>query len=131
MYGELSMKKIISTVNAPGAIGAYSQAIARDGLLFTSGQIPIDPETNQMVEGDFKEQVEIVLSNLKSIIEKGGYKIKDIVKTTVFLRDLSNFKVVNEMYKEFFIDNFPARSVVEVSALPLNAEIEIEAICAK
>ena len=125
------MKKVISTDKSPAAIGAYSQGIEKNGILYTSGQIPIDPLTNQLVSGNFSKQVQVVLGNIKSIVEEGGFTIEHIVKTTVFLKDLNNFKIVNEIYEEFFKNEFPARSAVEVSELPLNAEIEIEAICIK
>ena len=131
IYGIFSMKKIISTSNAPEAIGAYSQAIEKKETLFVSAQIPINPKTNQLVVDDFSKQVKMILQNIKSIIEEAGFVVKDIVKTTVFLKDLSNFKIVNEVYKDFFEAEFPARSAVQVSKLPLNAEVEIEAICIK
>ena len=128
---RIKMKKVISTDKSPAAIGAYSQGIEKNGILYTSGQIPIDPLTNQLVSGNFSKQVQVVLGNIKSIVEEGGFTIEHIVKTTVFLKDLNNFKIVNEIYEEFFKNEFPARSAVEVSELPLNAEIEIEAICIK
>ena len=125
------MKKIISTNKSPSAIGAYSQAVEKNGILYTSGQIPIDPSTGKLIAGDFSKQVQIVLRNLRTIIEEGGFTVDTIVKTTVFLKDLENFKTVNEIYKDFFKNDFPARSAVEVSRLPLNADIEIEAVCIK
>ncbi|OUW60906.1 MAG: hypothetical protein CBD58_03935 [bacterium TMED198] len=125
------MKKIVSTDKYPATIGAYSQGVEKNGILYTSGQIPIDPLTGKLITGDFSKQVQIVLSNLRIIIEEGGFTVDNIVKTTVFLKDLDNFKTVNEAYKEFFKNDFPARSAVEVSKLPLNADIEIEAVCIK
>jgi len=125
------MKKIVSTDKSPAAIGAYSQGVEKNGILYTSGQIPIDPLTGKLITGNFSKQVQIVLKNLRAIIEEGGFTADNIVKTTVFLKDLDNFKVVNEVYKEFFNNEFPARSAVEVSRLPLDADIEIEAVCIK
>ena len=125
------MKKIVSTDKSPLAIGAYSQGVEKNGILYTSGQIPIDPLTGRLITGNFSKQVQIVLKNLRTIIEEGGFTVDNIVKTTVFLKDLDNFKVVNEIYKEFFNNEFPARSAVEVSRLPLDADIEIEAVCIK
>ena len=125
------MKKIVSTDKSPAAIGAYSQGVKKNGILYTSGQIPIDPLTGKLITGNFSKQVQIVLKNLRAIIEEGGFTVDNIVKTTVFLKDLDNFKIVNEVYKEFFNNEFPARSAVEVSRLPLDADIEIEAVCIK
>ena len=125
------MKKIVSTDKSPAAIGPYSQGVEKNGILYTSGQIPIDPLTGKLITGNFSKQVQIVLKNLRAIIEEGGFTVDNIVKTTVFLKDLDNFKVVNEVYKEFFNNEFPARSAVEVSRLPLDADIEIEAVCIK
>ncbi len=125
------MKKIVSTDKSPAAIGPYSQGVEKNGILYTSGQIPIDPLTGKLITGNFSKQVQIVLNNLRTIIEEGGFTVDNIVKTTVFLKDLDNFKVVNEVYKEFFNNEFPARSAVEVSRLPLDADIEIEAVCIK
>ena len=125
------MKNIISTGKSPEAIGAYSQGVEKNGILYTSGQIPIDPLTKQLVSGNFSKQVQVVLENIKSIVEEGGFTIDEIVKTTVYLKNLDNFKIVNQVYGNFFKENFPARSAVEVSELPLNAEVEIEAVCIK
>ncbi|MEM0031171.1 MAG: RidA family protein [Desulfurococcaceae archaeon] len=122
------MKKIIYTSNAPRPIGPYSQGVCVNGLLFISGQIPIDPATNSLVEGDFKSKVERVLENVKAIVEAAGGKINDIVKVTVFLRDISKFQEFNEVYSKYFGENPPARSVIEVSNLPRNVDLEVEAV---
>jgi len=122
------MIKKIKTNNAPQAIGAYSQGIAVDQFVFTSGQIGIDPKSGLLISGNFKAEVVQTLNNVKSVIESGGSSIDNLVKLSVFVTDLSNFKLVNEVFADFFKGDYPARSVVEVSALPLNANIEIEAI---
>jgi len=122
---------IINSSNAPDAIGAYSQAINFKNLIFTSGQIPIDRKTNNIVSDIFKDQIIQVLYNLNEVLVSAGSNKKNIVKLTVYLTDLSNFKQLNEAFEHFFVDNFPARSVVEVSALPMNVKVEIDAICIK
>ena len=118
----------IKTKNAPKAIGAYSQGSIYENLVFTSGQIAIDPISGNLVTDDFSKEVEQVLENIKSVLEAGGSNLDNIIKLTVFITDMSNFKFVNEVFETFFIDEYPARSVVEVSGLPLNVNIEIEAI---
>ena len=122
------MIKKIKTNNAPQAIGAYSQGVAVDELVFTSGQIGINPDTGLLVTDNFTAEVTQVLNNVKSVLESGGSNIKNAIKLSVFVTDLSNFKLVNDAFVNFFNGEYPARSVVEVSALPLNANIEIEAI---
>ena len=121
-------KKIISTQNAPQAIGPYSQAINIRGITFTSGQIPLVPETGNLISENFEEQAIQTLENIKNIILARDKSIDDIVKLTVYLVDLSNFESLNNIFKEFFINSYPARSVIEVSKLPKNSQIEIEAI---
>ena len=123
------MKNIFSP-NAPKPIGPYSQAVEQNGFLFLSGQIPIDPKTGevQLFDGDIAKQTELVLKNLRSVLEAANKTPKNIVKTTIFLTDLKNFSIVNEVYAKFFGDHKPARSCVEVSALPKGAAIEIEAM---
>jgi 2-iminobutanoate/2-iminopropanoate deaminase len=121
-------KTSISTPKAPAAIGPYSQAIRSNGLLFISGQIPIDPESGELIKGDAGEQAERVLKNLQAILEAAGMGLEDVVKTTLYLKSLGNFEKVNSIYKRYFPNNPPARSTVEVSRLPKDAEIEIEAI---
>ena len=122
-------KKIVLTSGAPRPIGPYSQGIiTRPGLLFTAGQIPIDPETGELVQGDIQTQTRQVLENLKSVLEAAGASLRAVVKTTVFLKDLKDFVPLNEVYSEYFRDSPPARSAVEVVRLPRDAKIEIEAV---
>lgn len=121
-------KQIIATDNAPKAIGPYSQAVAVNGFLFTSGQLPIDPATGQLVAGPIEEQAHQVFKNLSAIAKKAGARLADAVKTTVFLSDINDFKSVNAVYDQYFTEPFPARSAFQVGALPLNAGIEVEAI---
>lgn len=122
------MKTIISTPKAPAAIGPYSQAVLVNGMLFTSGVIPIDPETNTLVEGGVEVQAKQAIGNLKNLIEASGSSMDKVVKTTVFIKDMNDFGKINEIYKEFFTSDFPARSCVEVARLPKDVLIEIEAI---
>jgi len=124
------MSRIISTENAPAAIGPYVQAVDLGNLVFTSGQIPINPKTGQVVD-DIAGQTRQSLSNVKSIVEAAGLQVADIIKTTVFVKDLNDFSTVNAAYEAFFKENnapFPARSCVEVARLPKDVQIEIEAI---
>ncbi len=125
------MKKIISTDKAPAAIGPYSQAVEVNGLVFTSGVIPIIPETGELVEGGIEKQAEQAIGNLKALIEASGAKIEDTIKTVVFIKDMNDFAKVNEIYSHFFTRDCPARSCVEVARLPKDVLIEIEAIVAK
>lgn len=122
------MKKIISTPKAPAAIGPYSQAVIAGGMLYTSGMIPIDPETNTLVQGDVCVQSRQAIGNLKNLVEASGSSMDKVVKTTVFIKNMEDFAQINEVYKEFFTDNFPSRSCVEVARLPKDVLIEIEAI---
>ena len=122
------MKTIISTPKAPAAIGPYSQAVLVNGMLFTSGVIPIDPETNTLVQGDVEAQARQAIGNLKNLIEESGSSMEKVVKTTVFIKDMNDFGKINDIYKEFFTSDFPARSCVEVARLPKDVLIEIEAI---
>ena len=121
-------KEIISTKNAPQAIGPYSQAVKAGKLMFISGQIPLDPDTGGLVSQSIEDQAKQVLENVKSICEAAGCSLDDIVKISIFLTDLSNFAVVNDMMKEYFSEPYPARATVEVSGLPLGVNVEIEAI---
>ena len=125
------MKKIISTPKAPAAIGPYSQAIEVNGLLFTSGVIPIVPSTGELVEGDIEAQAEQAIGNLAALIEAAGAKIEKTIKTTVFIKNMDVFTKVNEIYAKYFTTDFPARSCVEVARLPKDVLIEIEAIVEK
>ena len=118
----------IQTDLAPKAIGPYSQAIKAGGMVFTSGQIPLDPSTMQVVEGDIQKQTELVLNNLKAVLEAAGTSIDRVVKTTVFLADMNDFAAMNEVYASFFSSNKPARSTVQAARLPRDVSIEIEAI---
>lgn len=121
-------RKRILTHNAPPPIGPYSQAIVTDQLLFTAGQIALDPTTGEFVKGDIKAQTRQALKNIQAILEAGGASLLSVVKTTVFLKDMNEFSAMNEVYAEFFKDSAPARSTVEVSHLPRDAKVEIEAI---
>jgi len=120
-------KKVIVTKNAPKAIGPYSQAIKSENILFISGQIPINPATGE-ITGDIKIQTRQVLENLKSILVETGASTADVVKTTIFLKNLDDFSAVNEIYRDYFPNSAPARSTVEVSRIPRGSLIEIEAI---
>lgn len=122
------MKKVIKTPNAPAAIGPYSVGISTGNLIFTAGQIGLDPKTGQMVEGGVEAEARQALINLKAILEAGGSGLEKVVKTTVFLKDMADFAKVNAVYAEFFVENPPARSAVAVAALPKNALVEIEAV---
>lgn len=122
-------KEIVFTENAPKPIGPYSQGVLTPpGLLFAAGQIPIDPVTGELVQGDIKAQTRRVLENLKSVLEAGGASLSAVVKTTVFLKDLKDFAPMNEVYGEYFKESPPARSAVEVVRLPKDANVEIEAV---
>jgi 2-iminobutanoate/2-iminopropanoate deaminase len=125
------MKKVISTDKAPKAIGPYSQAININGMLFISGQIPINPATSQVVEGGIVEQTTRVLENIKAILDAAGYTLSDVVKTTCLLSDMSNFKPMNEVYASYFSIDPPARAAFAVKELPLGVLIEIESIAVK
>ena len=126
------MKNVISTTNAPAAIGPYSQAIDCGAFLITSGQVPFDPATGVIVEGGIEEQTRQSLNNVKAILEAAGLTMDNVVKTTVFLQNMGDFAAMNAMYAEFFTEGqYPARSAVEVAALPKGALVEIETICVK
>lgn len=122
------MKQVIHTDSAPAAIGPYSQAIQIGDLLFVSGQVPIDPSTGAIVEGDVKAQAQQSLNNLKAILNAAGTNMGAVVKTTVFLADMNDFAAMNEVYAQFFQEPYPARSAVQVARLPKDAKVEIEAI---
>jgi 2-iminobutanoate/2-iminopropanoate deaminase len=125
------MKKIFSTLKAPAAIGPYSQAVEMGNTLFISGQIPINPQTGKIVEGDISVQTDQVLKNIAAILDVSGYKFSDVVKSTCMLSDISNFKAMNEVYGRYYSENQPARSAFAVKDLPLGALIEIETIAIK
>ncbi|BEP17185.1 RidA family protein [Pyrofollis japonicus] len=121
-------KKIVYTDKAPKPVGPYSQGVVAGGWLFVAGQIPIDPETGKLVEGDFEAKVRRVLENVKAIVEAAGGSLRDVVKVTVYLRDISLFDRFNKVYSEYFSEEPPARVVVEVSNLPKGVDLEVEAI---
>lgn len=123
--------RFINTSDAPSAIGPYSQAVKVNNMLFVSGQIPIDPKTNELFKGDIEEQTALVLKNLKSIVNCADFEITDIAKVTIFISDMDNFGKINKIYENFFGLHKPARAVVEVSRLPKDVQIELEAICVK
>jgi 2-iminobutanoate/2-iminopropanoate deaminase len=125
------MKRIIETSGAPAAIGPYSQAVENKGMLFISGQIPIDPATGKIVEGDITAQTEQVFRNISSILSASGYSFGEVVKTTCMLSDMSDFKAMNEVYARFYTEKQPARATFAVKGLPMGALIEIETIAMK
>jgi len=121
-------KTIINTEQAPKAIGPYSQAVVSENLLFTSGQLPLDPSTGKIVDGSIEERTHMVLKNLQAIAKEAGTNLDKALKTTVYLTDISDFQAVNGVYAQYFNEPFPARSAFQVAALPLGANVEIEAI---
>ncbi len=125
------MKKVISTTNAPSAIGPYSQAVEVNGMVFISGQTPMDPATGQLVPGGVKEQATQCFKNIKAILTEAGLTTDNIVKTTVFLGDMSYFADMNEIYAKQFEGTFPARSAIAAKGLPLNCMVEIEVIAVR
>ncbi|MCD4694662.1 MAG: RidA family protein [Bacteroidales bacterium] len=125
------MKKIINTSNAPKAIGPYSQAVEANGMLFISGQVPIDPATGKIVEGEIKEQTEQVMKNIEAILLEAGYSFDDVIKSTCLLSDMENFAAMNEVYGKYYPSNPPARAAYGVVKLPLGVMIEIETIAYK
>ena len=121
-------KEVIVSKKAPKPVGPYSQAVKAGNFLFISGQLPINPATGEIIRGNFEEAVKIVLENVKSIVEEAGGTMDDIVKVTVYMKDLSLFSKFNEIYSQYFKDKYPARVVVEVSRIPKDADLEVEAI---
>ena len=126
--GAVTEKKLINSKNAPKAIGPYSQAIAANGFIFVSGQVPIDPATGKIVPGGIEKQAEQSLKNIRAILKTAGASMKHVVKATVFLADLNHYKRVNKIYAKFFSAPYPARAAVQVARLPLDVMIEIEVI---
>lgn len=124
------MKEVIATENAPKAIGPYSQAIRAGGFVFCSGQIALDPATNQLIQGDVAAQTERVLRNLSAVLEQAGASLEQVVKTTVFLKSMGDFAAMNEVYGRFFSQQPPARSTVEAARLPKDVLVEIDVIAA-
>ncbi|MBA3972674.1 MAG: reactive intermediate/imine deaminase [Candidatus Solibacter sp.] len=124
------MKQIVSTEFAPKAIGPYSQAVAWNGVVYLSGQIPLDPATGQLVEGGIAEQTVRVLDNLKAVLEAAGSDLAHVLKTTVFLKDMGEFGAMNEIYGRYFSENPPARATVEAARLPRDVRVEIECVAA-
>ena len=124
----MTIKKIISTLRAPAAIGPYSQAIRIGDFLYTSGQISLDPETMEMITGDIEVETEKVLKNIEAILKEDGLNLNNIIKTTVYLTDLSEFARMNQVYENFFTDTKPARACVQVAALPKGAKVEIDVV---
>lgn len=125
------MKTIISTDKAPQAIGPYSQAVEVNGMIYTSGMIPINPADGTLITGSVEEQADQALKNLKAIVEESGSSMEQVIKTTVFIKDMNDFAKINEVYARYFTDNYPSRSCVEVARLPKDVLIEIEAIAMK
>ncbi len=122
------MKKIINTAQAPNPVGPYNQAVVYNGLVFTAGQIALDPSTNQLVDGDIQTQTRRVLENLGAVLQAAGSDFTHVLKTTVFLQDMNDFAAMNAVYGEFFVTDPPARSAVEVRRLPKDVKVEIECI---
>ena len=122
-------RKIVITSKAPSPVGPYSQAIKHNNFMFTSGQIPLNPDTGLIVSEDFKDQVYQCLNNIKGILDEENLSLDSIVKLTVYVIDLNKFSKLNEVFEDFFIGNYPSRSAVEVSRLPKDSQVEIEAIC--
>ncbi len=120
--------ELLVTDKAPSAVGPYSQGVKAGNFVFSSGQLPINPENGQMLTGDIQEQTKQSLENVKAVLKAGGASLEDVVKVTVFVTDMGKFSLINEIYAQYFTNHKPARSLVEVSKLPLNGEIEIEAI---
>lgn len=129
--GGIRMKQIISTPKAPAAIGPYSQAIEVNGFIFTSGVIPINPATGELVTGTIEEQAEQAIHNLSVLLQEAGTSVDNVVKTTVFIKDMNDFSKINEVYATYFTKDYPVRSCVEVARLPKDVLIEIEAIAIK
>jgi 2-iminobutanoate/2-iminopropanoate deaminase len=125
------MKKIIRTTNAPAAIGPYSQAVEINGTLYISGQIPVDPKSGKLVQGDITIQTKQVFKNIEAILREAGYNFTDVVKSTCFLSNISDFKAMNEVYGQYYSENQPARAAFAVKDLPMGALIEIETIAVK
>jgi len=129
--GLKRMSKAVKTDKAPAAIGPYSQAIDTGTFIYTSGQIPVNPSTGEVVDGGIEQQTAQVLENLKNVLEAAGSSLSKVIKTTVFIKDMNNFSTMNEVYKSYFTEPYPARSCVEVARLPKDVLVEIEAVAQK
>ena len=127
----MTERNVIKTENAPSAVGTYSQGISTDNIIFTAGQIPLDPSTGEVIEGDFKTRVRRVLLNIDGILVEAGSSLSNALKLTVFMTDLSRFSELNEVFLEFYEEDPPARSALEVSKLPLGVDVEIECVAVK
>lgn len=125
------MKKIINTKNAPAPIGPYSQAVMVDNTLYTSGQIAINPATNELEIDEIKAETKLVMENLKAVLVEAGMDFSNVIKCSIFISDMNNFAQINEVYGTYFTDNFPARETVEVACLPKSVNVEISAIAVK
>jgi len=125
------MKEIIEASGAPTPIGPYSQAVKTGSLLFVSGQIPIDPDTNELISGSVEDETKQVMKNLEAVLEKAGYGFSDVIKATIFLSDMTHFAKVNEVYGSYFQSDYPARETVAVAGLPKNVNVEISVIASK
>lgn len=125
------MKKIIETKKAPAPVGPYSQAVEANGFLFCSGQIAIDPATNQVLQGGIPEQTELVIKNIAAVLEAAGMNFSNVIKSTIFLTNMSDFPVVNEIYAKAFTSTPPARSTIAVAGLPKGVQVEIEVIACR
>ncbi|SMF79235.1 RidA family protein [Pseudobacteriovorax antillogorgiicola] len=121
----------ISTESAPKAVGPYSQAACHGPWIFCSGQVPLDPQSGSLIEGNIQEQTHQVMKNLQNVLEAAGAKLSDVIKTTIYLQDMENFSKVNDVYAGYFTPPYPARATVEVARLPLNADVEIEVIACR
>lgn len=126
----MALKKIVSTAAAPTAIGPYSQAVIHSGIVYLSGQIPLDPSSGQLVSDSVAEQTERVLENIKAVLDSAGASLDSVLKTTVFLKEMSDFAAMNEVYARYFHTNPPARSTIEAAKLPRDVRVEIECIAA-
>ncbi|MCC7331085.1 MAG: RidA family protein [Flavobacteriales bacterium] len=125
------MKKIINTTNAPAPIGPYSQAVMVGNMLYTSGQIAIDPKTNELVTSEIKAETKMVMENLKALLSEAGMDFSHVIKSTIFISNMNDFAKINEVYGSYFLSNFPARETVQVACLPKNVNVEISVIATK
>lgn len=120
--------KVIETKKAPGAVGPYSQGIVTDTMVYTSGQLPINPENGEIILDDIQAATRLSLENVKAVLEEGGSSLEKVVKVTIFIKDMNDFPLINEVYEEYFNEHKPARSCVEVARLPKDGKVEIEAV---